>query len=92
MAIQIQLRNGLAAQWTLANPILAIGEFGLETDTGLFKIGNGGSGGNGGYAVVQVISSSTSVEVFGAVGVVGSAAVGTVGGVGGSGGLCQLTI
>lgn len=41
MAVQIQLRNGTASQWTLANPILAEGEFGLETDTALFKIGNG---------------------------------------------------
>jgi hypothetical protein len=41
MAVQIQLRNGTSAAWTLANPVLAIGEFGLETNTGLFKIGNG---------------------------------------------------
>ena len=37
----IQLRRGTAAQWTSANPVLASGEVGLETDTGLFKIGNG---------------------------------------------------
>ena len=41
MAVQIQLRNDTAANWTSENPILAIGEFGLETDTGLFKIGDG---------------------------------------------------
>lgn len=41
MAQQIQIRNGTAAQWTTANPILAQGEMGLEIDTGKFKFGNG---------------------------------------------------
>jgi hypothetical protein len=41
MATQIQFRRGTAAQWTTANPVLAVGEFGLETDTGQFKVGNG---------------------------------------------------
>ena len=41
MAIQIQLRNDTAANWTAANPVLAQGEVGLETDTRLFKIGDG---------------------------------------------------
>ncbi len=38
---QIQIRRGTAAQWTSANPILASGEFGYETDTTNFKIGDG---------------------------------------------------
>jgi hypothetical protein len=41
MAIQIQLRNDTSANWTSANPILAQGEIGLETNTRLYKIGNG---------------------------------------------------
>ena len=41
MAIQIQYRRGTAAEWTSANPTLAQGEPGYETDTGKFKIGNG---------------------------------------------------
>jgi hypothetical protein len=41
MAVQIQLRNDTEAAWTAADPILAQGEIGLETDTRLFKIGNG---------------------------------------------------
>ena len=41
MAVQIQLRNDTAANWTAANPVLAQGEMGLETDTRLFKIGDG---------------------------------------------------
>lgn len=43
MAIQIQFRRGLASEWTSVNPILAEGEMGIETDTNLFKIGNGTS-------------------------------------------------
>jgi len=43
MAVQIQLRRGTAAQWTAANPILAEGEMGVETDTEQFKVGNGSS-------------------------------------------------
>jgi hypothetical protein len=38
---QIQFRRGTAAQWTSANPTLASGELGYETDTGFAKIGNG---------------------------------------------------
>lgn len=37
----MQQRRGTASEWTTANPILASGEFGFETDTGKFKIGNG---------------------------------------------------
>lgn len=41
MAVQIQLRRGTAAAWTAANPTLANGEIGIESDTNLFKVGNG---------------------------------------------------
>jgi hypothetical protein len=41
MAQQIQLRRGTSTEWTTANPILADGEIGIETDTGLYKVGNG---------------------------------------------------
>jgi len=37
------LRNGLAADWTLKNPVLAKGELGAEIDTGLLKLGDGTS-------------------------------------------------
>jgi hypothetical protein len=43
MPVQIQLRNDSASNWTAANPVLALGEFGLERNTGQFKIGNGTS-------------------------------------------------
>lgn len=41
MAVKIQVRRGLAAEWTLANPVLVAGEPGFEVDTGKFKIGDG---------------------------------------------------
>lgn len=41
MPVQIQLRRDTAANWTTANPTLAAGELGLETDTAKYKIGNG---------------------------------------------------
>jgi len=41
MAVVIQIRRGTAAQWTSANPTLAQGEMGVETDTLKVKIGNG---------------------------------------------------
>jgi len=43
---QIQIRRGTAAQWTSANPTLAAGELGFETDTGLLKGGNGATAWN----------------------------------------------
>ena len=41
MAEQIQIRRGTAAAWTAAGTLLTQGEFGLETDTGKLKIGDG---------------------------------------------------
>ena len=37
----MQIRRGTAAAWTSANPTLAAGEWGLETDTKFFKMGDG---------------------------------------------------
>jgi hypothetical protein len=37
----IRIRRGTAAAWTAANPILGLGELGLETDTNQLKAGNG---------------------------------------------------
>jgi len=41
MAQQIQIRRDIAANWTSANPILAQGEMGLETNTLKVKFGDG---------------------------------------------------
>lgn len=44
---KIQMRRGTAASWNTANPVLDAGEFGYETDTGKFKIGDGTTKWNG---------------------------------------------
>ena len=41
MAVQIQLRRDTSSNWTSANPTLALGELGLETDGYKYKIGDG---------------------------------------------------
>ena len=41
MATRMQQRRGTASQWTTANPILAAGEIGFESDNNKFKIGDG---------------------------------------------------
>jgi len=58
MATQIQLRNGTASAWTSANPTLAVGEMGVETDTGKFKVGTGSTAWNSlAYAAVGTVTS-----------------------------------
>ena len=41
MAQKIQIRRGTTSQWSTANPILASGEMGYDTDIKRIKIGNG---------------------------------------------------
>jgi hypothetical protein len=41
MVTRIQLRRDSASNWSVNNPVLALGEFGIDTDTFNFKIGNG---------------------------------------------------
>jgi hypothetical protein len=41
MATRMIQRRGTAAEWTSANPVLAAGEIGFETDTTKFKFGDG---------------------------------------------------
>src|ERR1700691_6115312 len=71
MRVTLQLRRGLAAPWTSANPVLAQGELGLETDTDKVKIGDGstawtslsyfaGSGGGGSGTVTSVAVESAN--------------------------------
>lgn len=43
MATRVQLRRGTASAWTAANPVLALGEPGLETGTQKVKYGDGSS-------------------------------------------------
>jgi hypothetical protein len=54
---QLQTRRGTAASWTSTNPTLAAGEFGYETDTGKFKIGNGSTA----WASLAYTAAATAV-------------------------------
>lgn len=41
MPVRLALRNAVASDWAASNPVLALGEEGLETDSRKFKIGDG---------------------------------------------------
>lgn len=41
VAVTLQIRNSIAENWTTRNPVLAQGEYGLESDTFLLKVGDG---------------------------------------------------
>ncbi len=43
----IRLRRDVAADWTSVDPVLALGEVGLETDTRKFKVGDGSTAWSG---------------------------------------------
>lgn len=62
----IQIRRGTASQWTSANPTLASGEQGFETDTGKVKIGNGSTAWNSlayiGAGTVTSITAGTGLS------------------------------
>lgn len=62
MATQIQLRRDTAANWTSANPTLAAGELGLETDTTFYKIGTGSTAWTSlAYGTIAGVPSSNSI-------------------------------
>lgn len=79
MAQRIQVRRGTAADATTANPVLAAGEIGFETDTGKAKIGDGvtawtsldyfgGAGGSGTLTESSVTGTTTlTTAAFGTV-------------------------
>jgi hypothetical protein len=73
--IKLQVRRDTAANWTSANPILATGEIGFETDTGKFKMGNGATvwaslvhfeagapGGGGSDTAAQILAKLVTVD------------------------------
>jgi len=83
LAIQVQQRRGTAAQWTAANPVLAAGELGLESDTGKFKAGDGA---NTWSVLAYTIGANGATGPQGATGLTGSTgSTGIQGVVGGSG-------
>jgi|TARA_R110000744_G_C19250463_1_gene550235 hypothetical protein len=62
VADKIQIRRDTAANWTSANPTLAQGELGLETDTGKLKAGTGSTAWTSlGYYSLGVISSGITL-------------------------------
>jgi hypothetical protein len=70
MPVQIQIRNGTAAQWTAANPTLAAGEVGIETDTRKQKFGDGTTAWNslsyaGGTGTVTSVGATSPVASSG---------------------------
>jgi hypothetical protein len=71
---QIQTRRGTAAQWTSANPTLAAGEWGYETDTGKVKIGNGSTAwsslGYTGAGDIEGVTAGTGISGGGTSGTV----------------------
>ena len=56
----IQWRRDTAANWTSANPVLAEGEAGYETDSKKFKIGDGTTNWN----TLAYFSSAGGAETF----------------------------
>jgi Major tropism determinant N-terminal domain len=73
----IRVRRGTASQWSTANPTLALGELGLETDTsklkggdgvtvwnslGYISAGGGGGGGNSWGSITGTLSSQTDLQ------------------------------
>tara|TARA_R100001463_G_scaffold366_2_gene1606 strand:- start:3500 stop:5737 length:2238 start_codon:yes stop_codon:yes gene_type:complete len=68
MATKIQLRRDTAADWTSANPTLAAGVFGYESDTTKFKIGDGSTAWNSlayktGEGIKVVADDSATITV-----------------------------
>ena len=60
MAYTIKIRRGTSSEWTITNPVLAIAEPGLETDTTKIKYGDGTTAWNSlAYANVGAISTIT---------------------------------
>ncbi len=66
MTTQIKIRRDTAANWTSINPVLAVGELGLETDTRKAKFGDGATAWNSlaGYLVAPDSSALTAATSF----------------------------
>ena len=53
----MQQRRGTATEWTTADPVLAAGEIGYETDTGRFKFGDGATA----WSSIEYFSSANDI-------------------------------
>jgi hypothetical protein len=94
---QIQIRRGTASQWTSANPTLAAGEWGFETDTNKGKIGNGSTAWNSlsyilGVGDIDGVTAGTGLTGGGTSGTVTLAIDSTVATLSGSQTLTNKTI
>lgn len=64
---QLQIRRDTAANWTSTNPTLASGEWGLETDTRQYKIGDGVTAWNSlGYQLGPLLDEEIATDPTGA--------------------------
>jgi hypothetical protein len=79
MTTIIKLRRDTAANWTIANPILAAGEPGLETDTLRVKYGDGSTTwANLSYQAVANATFATTAAVANSVAVANVAGIGNI--------------
>jgi hypothetical protein len=71
--IQFQFRRGTSTEWSTNNPTLAAGEIGIETNTNLFKMGNGSTPWNSlSYGGLQGTTGSGSQGTTGSQGATGT--------------------
>lgn len=64
MATRIQIRRDTSTNWTANNPVLALGEPGLETDTFIVKYGDGSTAWNSlPYANIDSLSDFTTSDL-----------------------------
>ena len=64
MGTRIQIRRDTSTNWTLNNPVLAIGEPGLETDTQIVKYGDGVTSWNNlPYANLNSLADFTTADL-----------------------------
>jgi hypothetical protein len=62
MAVKIRIRRGTSAEWSNVNPVLDLGELGLETDTNKLKAGDGVTAWN---ALSYIAGASTASVSWG---------------------------
>jgi hypothetical protein len=84
MAVRFQLRRDTAANWTSVNPILALGEPGVETDTLKVKVGDGVTAWNSlAYSITKdftdLTSKPTTIAGYGITDAVASSSVSVFG-------------
>jgi microcystin-dependent protein len=72
MAVRIQFRRGTSTEWYNANPILADGEIGYETDTKIIKFGDGTTA----WRVLSVAAAGDITAVYAGTGLMGGASSG----------------